>query len=332
VQLAEIYERQRRWGDAAGEWARVQTLNPRNTEVAARRVTALLNADRDTEARDVVREALKIAPNDVRLSYMLAQALRNTGDLDAAVETARSLRAAHPDDVRTVYLLAQMLEAKGRHQEIVDLLKPEIARLRAASPPDKARSGQIAVLLASQGLALQQLQRDDEAAASLQEAVALSPDDTTVMFQLGAVLERAGRAKEAEKVFRDVIAKDPRDAGALNYLGYMMAERGSGNLDEAVGFIQRALKVEPDNPSFLDSLGWAYYQQGKLDLADAPLTTAAERLPGNSVIQDHLGDLRLRQKRVAEAIAAWERALAGDGDQIDRAKIQKKIEQARKLK
>jgi Flp pilus assembly protein TadD len=152
------------------------------------------------------------------------------------------------------------------------------------------------------------------------------------MFQLGAVLERAGRAKEAEKVFRDVIAKDPRDAGALNYLGYMMAERGSGNLDEAVGFIQRALKVEPDNPSFLDSLGWAYYQQGKLDLADAPLTTAAERLPGNSVIQDHLGDLRLRQKRVAEAIAAWERALAGDGDQIDRAKIQKKIEQARKLK
>ena len=332
VQIAEIYERQRRWADAAAAWARVQTLNPRNTEVAARRVTALLNADRDSEARDVVREALKIAPNDVRLSYMLAQALRNTGDLDAAIETAKSLRAAHPDDVRTVYLLAQMLEAKGQHQQIVDLLKPEIARLRAAPGATKGRNGQIAVLLASQGVALQQLKRNDEAAAALKEAVSLSPDDTTVMFQLGAVLERAGRAPEAEQVFRDVIAKDPLDAGALNYLGYMLAERGGGNLDEAVGFIQRALKVEPDNPSFLDSLGWAYFQQGKLDLADKPLTAAADRLPKNSVIQDHLGDLRLKQNRVADAIAAWERALAGDAEQIDRGKIQKKIDAARRQK
>ena len=332
VQLAEIYERRRRWSDAAEAWGRVQALNPRNTEVAARRVTALLNADRDTEARDTVREALKIAPNDVRLSFMLAQALRNTGDLDAAVETAKSLRAAHPDDVRTVYLLAQMLEAKGRHQEIVDLLKPEIARMRAAGPPNKTRNGQMAVLLASQGLALQQLKRNDEAATALKEAVSLAPDDTSVMFQLGAVLERSGQFAEAEKVFRDVIAKDPLDAGALNYLGYMLAERAGPNLDEAVGFIQRALKVDPDNPSFLDSLGWAYYQQGKLDLADPPLSKAADRLPKNSVIQEHLGDLRMKQNRPADAIAAWERALGGDGESIDRAKIQKKIEQARKVK
>ena len=94
--------------------------------------------------------------------------------------------------------------------------------------------------------------------------------------------------------------------------------------------IQRALTIEPDNPSYLDSLGWAYFQQGKLDLADPPLTAAAEKLPKNSVIQDHLGDLRLKQDRHADAIAAWQRALAGDGDSIDRAKIQKKIDAAKK--
>ena len=37
----------------------------------------------------------------------------------------------------------------------------------------------------------------------------------------------------------------------------MLAERGE-RLDEAVQLVQRALKIEPDNPSFLDSLGWAY--------------------------------------------------------------------------
>ena len=113
----------------------------------------------------------------------------------------------------------------------------------------------------------------------------------------------------------------------------MLVEHGvPANSDEAIGLIQRALKVEPDNPSYLDSLGWAYVQQGRLDLADAPLATAAERMPTNSVIQEHLGDLRQKQHRQADAIAAWQKALAGDGDAIDRGKIQKKIDTARKSK
>jgi len=331
VQLAEIYERQKHWPQAADAWARVQELNQRNPEIATRRATALLNADRPGEARDVLRDALKLAPNDLRISYLLAQAQRSAGDVDGALATASSLRTAHPEDVRATYLLAQMLDAKGRYQEIVDLLGPEIKRLRAANGTNKAASGQVALLMASEALALQQLKRTDEALATLKEASALAPDDTSVIFQMGAVLDRAGRQAEAEKAFRDVLAKDPLDAGALNYLGYMLADHGN-NLDEAVSLIQRALKVEPDNPSYLDSLGWAYYQQGKLDLADPALTTAAGKMPKNSVIQDHLGDLRLKQNRRTDAIEAWQRALTGDGDSIDRVKIQKKIDQARKGK
>lgn len=330
VQLAELYDRQRKWSDAAAAWAGVQKLNQRNPEVSARRATALLNAGRAEDARDVVRDALKIAPTDVRLLFMLAQAQRDTGDLESAEATARALQKAHPEDVRTAYLLAQMLEARGRHQEIVDLMRPEIARLRAAA----ARPGQIAMLMSSQGRALLQLKRHDEALAVFREALALAPDDTSVRFQFGAALDRAGRRPEAEQAFRDLIAKDPLDANALNYLGYMLAERGgpAAGLDEAVSLIQRALTVEPDNPSYLDSLGWAYFQQGKIALADPPLTTAADKLPKNSVIQDHLGDLRLKQNRPADAIAAWERALAGDGDSIDRGKIQKKIDAVKRLR
>jgi Flp pilus assembly protein TadD len=108
----------------------------------------------------------------------------------------------------------------------------------------------------------------------------------------------------------------------------MFAERGQ-RLDEAVDLVQRALVVEPDNPSFLDSLGWAYFQQGKLALADTPLSRAAAQMPNNSVIQDHLGDLRFKQQRFADAAEAWERSLAGDGESIDRPRIQKKIQDAR---
>jgi tetratricopeptide (TPR) repeat protein len=327
VQLAEVYERQRRWSDAAAAWASAQALNPKNPEIPPHRANALVNAGRSADAVGVVREALAKAPNDVRLSFLMAQAQRDTGDLDGAVSTARSLRAAHPEDVRAAYLLGQMLEAKGRHQEVIDLLQPEIARLRAAN----VKGAQLAMLLATEGSALLQLRRNDEAMTLLKDAVAQAPDDTAVLFQYGAALDRGGNPAEAERAFRDVIARDPLDAGALNYLGYMLAEHGT-SLDEAVSLIERALKVDPDNPSYLDSLGWAYVQQGKLDLAEQPLSTAADRLPKNSVIQDHLGDLRLKQNRRTDAIAAWERALAGDMESLDRAKLLKKIEAARKLR
>jgi Flp pilus assembly protein TadD len=241
------------------------------------------------------------------MSVMLAQAQRSSGDTDGAEATAKSLLAAHPDDVRATYLMAQMLEAKGRYQEMVDLLKPAIARLRASS----SRTGTVAMLLATEGIALQQLKRTDEAMAVLKDAASMAPDDTTVMFQLGAVLDRAGRHAEAEKAFRDVIAKDPLDANALNYLGYMLAERGGAGTDESRRVHPARAQGRTRQPSYLDSLGWAYFQQGKIDLADTPLSTAAGKLPKNSVIQDHLGDLRLKQRRPDEAIAAWQRALEG---------------------
>ena len=121
---------------------------------------------------------------------------------------------------------------------------------------------------------------------------------------------------------------DATDANALNSLGYMLAERGE-RLDEAVQLVQRALKIDPDNPSFLDSLGWAYFQQGRLDQADAPLTQAAAKLQSSSVVQEHLGDLRFKQQRFADAASAWERALSGDGQSVDRARIEKKLRDAR---
>jgi Flp pilus assembly protein TadD len=171
-------------------------------------------------------------------------------------------------------------------------------------------------------------------ARRLKEAIAAAiaarqkfPDETSILYQLGAAYDRAGQAADAEKTFRELLQHDPLDANALNYLGYMFADRGR-DLEEAVSLIQRALKIDPANPSYLDSLGWAYLHQGHFDLADAPLTKAADTLPKNSVVQDHLGDLRIKQHRPAEAIAAWQRALAGDGEEIDPEKIRKKIKDA----
>jgi Flp pilus assembly protein TadD len=155
-----------------------------------------------------------------------------------------------------------------------------------------------------------------------------APEDTTLVYEYAGLLERAGRVADAERALRDLVTKDPQDANALNSLGYLLADHGL-RLDEAVTLVQRALKIEPANPSFLDSLGWAYFRQGRLDLADGPLTDAASQLPASSTVNEHLGDLRVKQERYADAAAAFERSLKGDGESIDRPKVEKKARDAR---
>ena len=146
------------------------------------------------------------------------------------------------------------------------------------------------------------------------------------------MFDKQKKYADAEASFRQVIARDPENATALNYLGYMLAERGE-RLDESVSYLKKALQIDPDNGSFLDSLGWAYFKSDKLDLAADNLRRAADQLQSNSVIQEHYGQVLFKLGRYDEAIAAWTRALAGDGDSIDRSDIDKKIRSARqKLK
>ncbi|MEO7273591.1 MAG: tetratricopeptide repeat protein, partial [Vicinamibacterales bacterium] len=179
---------------------------------------------------------------------------------------------------------------------------------------------------------LAEAQRADKdlvaAEATARKLLAANPGDTRGLHTLSSIQQERGDAKGAETTLRDLVSKDPQDANALNSLGYLLAERAD-RLDEAVQLLQRAVKIEPENPSFLDSLGWAYFQQGKLTEADQPLTRAAEQLRSSSVVQEHLGDLRFKQQRFADAASAWERALSGDGHSVDRAKIEKKIRDAR---
>ncbi|MEN3338280.1 MAG: hypothetical protein V7647_1956 [Acidobacteriota bacterium] len=283
VRLAELYERQRRFQDAADAYGHAQAANTR-ADLGARHAASLINAGKPAEARDLVQAALarKTAP-DAALLYMLAQSQRMLKDYDGAAATLQKLKVAFPGDARALYLDAQILDDRGRNGEAI---------------------------------------------AAFSELVKRSPEDESLVLEYANLLEKGGRLADAERALRDLVAKDPLDANALNSLGYLLADHGQ-RLDEAVDLVERALKVEPGNPSFLDSLGWAYYRQGKLDRADAPLTEAAAKVPASSVIQDHLGDLRFKQLRFADAAAAWERALAGDGESIDRAAIEKKMRDAR---
>ncbi len=130
-------------------------------------------------------------------------------------------------------------------------------------------------------------------------------------FWYGAALERLGRIDDAVLRFQQALELDPDHAEANNYLAYMWAERGL-HLDKALRLIQRAISQEPDNPAYLDSLGWILFQLGRPDQALPHLRQAAETMPEDPTINEHLGDALERLGRIDDALEAWKQAFLAD--------------------
>jgi tetratricopeptide (TPR) repeat protein len=125
-----------------------------------------------------------------------------------------------------------------------------------------------------------------------------------------------------------VIALDPKHAESYNYIGYMYAEKGT-NLSEAIQLIQQALALEPENGYFIDSLGWAYYQQGRYQEALRELKRAVSLAKEDPVLYEHLGDAYLKNNLTNEALEAWEKSLKVDPDGPTANQVRTKIQQMR---
>jgi len=127
----------------------------------------------------------------------------------------------------------------------------------------------------------------------------------------GMALERCGRFAEAEKIFEEHVAALPDMHESLNYLAYVWAERGT-NLARAREYAGRALAKEPDNPAYLDTLGWIYYRQQDYTNAEYYLRRAHIALRDDPTIREHLGDVLAAQQQVAAAVSHWRAAFMTD--------------------
>jgi tetratricopeptide (TPR) repeat protein len=266
-------------------------------------------------------EARKLSPNDPSIASYLMEANIAAKKYGAAVDVGKAALSQHPDDLRLARLQARALRYNGKADQGIALLEDAVKK-HADDPLAYISLAQV----------YSDADKGAQAVRVLQDAQTKFPSDNSVAFELGAVFDKQKKFAEAESAFRQVLGRDPENATALNYLGYMLAERGE-RLDESVNYLKKALEIEPENGSFLDSLGWAYFKSDKLDLAEDNLRRAADQLKTNSVIQEHYGQVLFKMGRYDEAIAAWSRALAGDGDSIDKADVDKKIRAAKqKLK
>jgi tetratricopeptide (TPR) repeat protein len=205
---------------------------------------------------------------------------------------------------------AEILTDAKRYNEAYAIAAPA-AVVPTAGVADFSRLGEL----------YQAMKRHREAADAYGRAVALARASGgnrnlwSLLLLRADALEQGGRWPEARQSLEQALALSPDQPLLLNFLGYGKLERGE-NIDAAEAMIRKASELAPDNASIIDSLGWAQYKRGKLAEAIPTLQLAAQKDPGQAEIHEHLGDALYRSGRRFEARFAWEAALLTAEDDI----------------
>ena len=138
------------------------------------------------------------------------------------------------------------------------------------------------------------------------------PGNQALLYARGLVAAELKLVDVMEADFKSLIEIEPENASALNALGYTLADQ-TDRLQEARGYIGRALELRPKDPYIMDSMGWVEYRLGELDLART-LLTEAYQVNGDVEIAAHLGEVLWELGEAEKARDVWLEAIGIDSD------------------
>lgn len=203
-------------------------------------------------------------------------------------------RVDDPEDVLRAQIRRAILMAQqGQLEEALTLIRNQPAR--SADEAQLKQSAEIQLLKEHKQFA--------RARSLLQASLAQNPDDADLVYDLAMLHEKLDELDDMERLLRGLMASKPDDPHAYNALGYSLADRGL-RLPEAKALIAKALQLSPKDPFITDSMAWAEFRSGNLNVALGLLQGAFKDKP-DAEIAAHLGEVLWALKRQPEALQVW---------------------------
>ncbi|MDD5056387.1 MAG: tetratricopeptide repeat protein [Sideroxydans sp.] len=303
--------------------------NGENKEVRLIYARLLLEQKQYAEARDEFGKLLQQRPGSPELAFAIALISLQMGELDRADKELRLALASddkNKDENTLHYYLGQLSEAKkddagalqhyrqisgGEHDFLAHLriayllnksgrLDEARKALQAAEPKDDAQRVQ---LLMIESQFLREAKQFEESFKVLTRGLEKFPDQPELLYQSALIAEKLNKHDTFEQLARKLIKVEPDNAHAYNALGYSWLERNV-RIPEAMALVEKAYKMMPDDAAIIDSMGWGYFRQGKLDKSLEFLNRAYKANP-DPEIAAHLGEVMWRQGDQEGARKVW---------------------------
>lgn len=128
------------------------------------------------------------------------------------------------------------------------------------------------------------------AAFELQKLLEAGYESAQVFCSLGFVAFENGETDEAVHWYERALELDEGNTTALNGLGFILADTG-GDFTRSLTMCKKAVDSDPDNPAYLDSIGWVYHKLGFEKESRTFIKRALAKAPDNLIIKAHLDEI-----------------------------------------
>ncbi len=305
--LADLYLNEKDWGRARGLLRELRAGaegNPRALQVATALEAAILSGqDRTDESLAVLEDQLGGLDDDGRATLTIALAQVRAGKVEEARAYLDRATSSRADNVTLQLLSGSVAMMDG---------DADAAEKTFRNVLDKAPDTEAAVRLLYSLLHLQG--RDDEKAQILDAGLQNLPESETLLWIKAGALERDADIDGAIAIYEKLYAADSGNVIIANNLASLLAtyREDEESLDRAFRVARRLRGMEV--PAFQDTYGWIAFRRGDYAEALDYLKPAAGSLPGDPLVQYHLGRAlhAVGQKRDAQTALVRALELAGD--------------------
>jgi tetratricopeptide (TPR) repeat protein len=238
----------------------------------------------------VAEGMLRVAPGNVNVLRLLAQARLNQGDWAGAQAVADELRARGAPAVESEQIVGAVAAARSNFDESISAFR----RAAEAAPADERPMVSLVRTYVAAGKA-------NEALAFLDSVLAASPDNASARLLKGQVLMAKGDLGAAGNEFEGVIATTPATATA--YLGLATARARGGDLSAADAVLVQGLQAVPGDFALEMTRAGVLEAAGQFDAA----VTLYERLiterPNADLVANNLASLLSDHRSDAQSLA-----------------------------
>jgi putative PEP-CTERM system TPR-repeat lipoprotein len=259
--------------DGLRTYGRLIEIAPTRIDLRRHYAAALLATGDVAKARQVIDQAMKLAPTDPQLVADRLAIEQKTAGLHAALTMAEEFQKKAPKLPTAPALIGDTYMAARQYGEAAEAYAKAFA---------KAPSALLALRLARAKAAAG---NKDATASVLRGWLATHPHDPTVSEVLVGYDIAARRYHRAKAELEAVLAKRPRDVIALNNLAWLYQRTGD---PRARVMAERAYLLSPGLPQTADTLGWILVQQGQAANAIGLLIRAGAEQKSDPAIRYHL--------------------------------------------
>lgn len=130
---------------------------------------------------------------------------------------------------------------------------------------------------------------------------------------IGDVLQQMGQTDSAFAYYEKALTDNPDNTMVMNNFAYYLA-CSDMDLERAQAMVMRALAENPDSPTAMDTYAWVLFKRKDYEQAQTQIDRTLEIMESNGEnpseeVLHHAGDIYFFNRKHAEALDFWKRAL-----------------------